>query len=74
VVIEDDGVGVEQSLRNKDTGPADHISRGIEITKGRADVLRNLEISDIRIEGPGPRASAGEPAIRGTRVSVELPA
>ncbi len=74
VVIEDDGVGVEQSLRNKDIGPADHISRGIEITKGRADVLRNLEISDIRIEGPGPRASVGEPAIRGTRVSVELPA
>jgi ligand-binding sensor domain-containing protein/two-component sensor histidine kinase len=74
VVIEDDGVGVEQSLRAKDTGPADHISRGIEITKGRADVLRNLEISDIRIEGPGPRASAGDPALRGTRVSVELPA
>ena len=74
VVIEDDGVGVEQSLRDKDAGPADHISRGIEITKGRADVLRNLDISDIRIEGPGPRASADAPVLRGTRVSVELPA
>ncbi len=74
VIIEDDGVGVEQSLRAKEGTPSDHISRGIEITKGRADVLRKLELSDIRIQGPEPRSVDNDPSLRGTRVSVELPA
>lgn len=76
VNIEDDGVGVEQSLKNKNAGPSDHISRGIEITKGRADVLRNLDISDIRIQGPEPRTAnnASGTTLAGTRVVVELPA
>lgn len=73
VSIEDDGVGVEQSLRTKSSGASDHISRGIEITKGRADVLRNLDISDIRIQGPEPRTTGGQNSSTGTRVVVELP-
>ena len=76
VSIEDDGVGVEHSLKTKGAGPTDHISRGIEITKGRADVLRKLDISDIRIKGPEPRTAgdASGAIIPGTRVVVELPA
>ncbi|MEZ4757900.1 MAG: two-component regulator propeller domain-containing protein [Flavobacteriales bacterium] len=74
VIIEDDGVGLEQSLRRKEGSPSDHISRGIEITKGRADVLRKLDLSDIRIQGPEPRSMDADPSLRGTRVSVELPA
>jgi hypothetical protein len=76
VSIEDDGVGVEHSLKSKGAGSSDHISRGIEITKGRADVLRNLDISDIRIQGPEPRTAtdANDQPVTGTRVVVELPA
>src|SRR5690606_9997966 len=51
VRIEDDGIGVERSMHNKERTDSDHISRGIEITKGRADVLRRLDLTDIRITG-----------------------
>jgi ligand-binding sensor domain-containing protein/two-component sensor histidine kinase len=74
VVIEDDGVGVDRSLGSKKEMPSDHISRGIEITKGRADVLRKLDLSDIRIQGPEQRNDPSSGAVLGTRVSIELPA
>jgi len=51
----------------------DHISRGIEITKGRADVLRKLELTDIRITGPDQWHDPLTGAILGTRVAIELP-
>lgn len=73
VRIEDDGIGLERSMRDKQPGEADHISRGIEITKGRADVLRKLELADILITGPEARSTAGEPFVQGTRVTVDLP-
>lgn len=73
VLIEDDGIGLERSMREKEHGEADHISRGIEITKGRADVLRRLELTDIRITGPEQRPPDGAGLVQGTRVAVELP-
>lgn len=71
--IEDDGIGVDQSLSAKDGMEADHISRGIEITKGRADVLRRLDLVDIRIDGPKERQGAASQRIQGTIVTIELP-
>jgi ligand-binding sensor domain-containing protein/two-component sensor histidine kinase len=72
ITILDDGIGVEESRDRKSGNGSDHISRGIEITKGRADVLRKLDLADIRIAGPeqlhGP---SGEPS--GTLVTIELP-
>lgn len=72
ISILDDGIGVEESRDRKSGTASDHISRGIEITKGRADVLRRLDLADIRITGPeqlhGPE---GQPS--GTRVTIELP-
>jgi ligand-binding sensor domain-containing protein len=61
VRILDDGIGLERSMREKPDRESDHISRGIEITKGRADVLRKLELTDIRIVGPEQRPD-GHPA------------
>ena len=72
VTISDDGVGVEHSRRSKSAG-GDHISRGIEITKGRADVLRRLELTDIRIAGPDQREDPTTGAVLGTQVVIELP-
>jgi ligand-binding sensor domain-containing protein/two-component sensor histidine kinase len=72
VTIADDGVGVEHSRRSKNAG-GDHISRGIEITKGRADVLRRLELTDIRISGPDQREDPSTGAVLGTQVVIELP-
>jgi LytS/YehU family sensor histidine kinase len=74
VVIEDDGVGVDRSLGSKQNAPSDHISRGIEITKGRADVLRKLDLSDIRIQGPDQRNDPVTGTVLGTSVTIDLPA
>lgn len=72
ISITDDGIGVEESLERKNGRGSDHISRGIEITKGRADVLRKLALTDIRINGPEQiRGASGEPS--GTMVTIELP-
>jgi ligand-binding sensor domain-containing protein/two-component sensor histidine kinase len=72
ITIEDDGIGVEESRDRKAGNGSDHISRGIEITKGRADVLRRLDLADIRIEGPEQLNNAqGQPS--GTKVTIELP-
>jgi len=73
VSIEDDGIGLEQSRARKHDSGSDHISRGIEITKGRADVLRRLDITDIRISGPDELLEPGGGRVLGTRVTVELP-
>lgn len=72
ITIQDDGIGVKASQERKNGGDADHISRGIEITKGRADVLRKLALADIRITGPDQlHGEDGEPS--GTLVTIELP-
>lgn len=73
VRIEDDGIGMERSLEAKAHMAADHISRGIEITKGRADVLRKLELTDIRITGPVDRLDQAGNRTKGTQVTIELP-
>ena len=73
VRIEDDGIGLEESQRSKSGAENDHISRGIEITKGRADVLRRLELTDIRIDGPKDRLNGSGQRRQGTLVSIELP-
>jgi signal transduction histidine kinase len=74
VQIEDDGIGVLASLQAKEGEQGDHISRGIEITKGRADVLRKLELTDIRIQGPDQWHDPVTGKVMGTRVRIELPA
>lgn len=74
VRILDNGIGLHSSLSAKENLSGDHISRGIEITKGRADVLRRLEITDIRITGPEDRVDPGSGApIGGTQVIILLP-
>lgn len=71
VRIMDNGIGVQQSMENKSV-PGDHISRGIEITKGRADVLRRLDLNDIRITGPEDIQEPGTGRSLGTQVLVSL--
>ena len=69
--IIDDGIGFDSSMGRKNGEDGDHISRGIEITKGRADILRKLDLADIRIQGP--EQIHGEHGNTGTQVIVTLP-
>lgn len=71
--IEDNGIGLEQSRRSKEGTESDHISRGIEITKGRVDVLRKLALTDIRIQGPEQWHDPLTHRVLGTRVIIDLP-
>jgi len=71
ISILDNGVGIDRSLNDKAEMESDHISRGIEITKGRADVLRKLGLSDIRILGP--EQTMDQEGRTGTRVIIDLP-
>jgi ligand-binding sensor domain-containing protein len=71
ISIIDNGIGIDRSMNEKEGAASDHISRGIEITKGRADILRKLELSDIRIQGP--EQMMGGRGQTGTRVIIELP-
>jgi len=73
VRVVDDGIGMSRSLDAKTSTTGDHISRGIEITKGRADVLRRLELTDIRIKGPEDRVDPESGRSLGTQVLVSLP-
>ena len=72
VRVIDDGIGMSRSLDAKTSTAGDHISRGIEITKGRADVLRRLELTDIRIKGPEDRIDPESGRSVGTQVLVSL--
>lgn len=68
--ISDDGIGIDQSMEGKNGDVTGHISRGIEITKGRADILRRMNLADIRIQGP---EQVGGKHGRGTQVVIDLP-
>ncbi|MBK8340705.1 MAG: histidine kinase [Flavobacteriales bacterium] len=71
ITISDNGMGIDRSRASRNH-ESDHISRGIEIPKGRADVLRKLLVTDIRITGPEQvHGASGE--VAGTRVLIELP-
>jgi LytS/YehU family sensor histidine kinase len=69
--ITDNGVGIDRSINDKAEAESDHISRGIEITKGRAEILRKLGLSDIRILGP--EQTMDREGRTGTRVVIDLP-
>lgn len=49
--IKDNGIGIENSLRNK-TGTDEHISRGMEITTDRIELIRKMTGKNVELIGP----------------------
>jgi sensor histidine kinase YesM len=68
-MIEDNGIGVENSLKAK--GPHQHQSKGLNITSNRIDVLRRLTKKDFIIIGPVQINDENNDAI-GTKVEIIL--
>ncbi len=70
-VITDNGVGIENSLKNK-TGTDSHISKGMEITKSRIDLIKKTTGQTIELRGPYQFVEelTGE---TGTKVRITLP-
>lgn len=70
--IEDNGIGVEASKARKGLREQSHISRGMEITSGRINLLRKLTKSELAVKGPFDVKNDKNEHIS-TRVEIVLP-
>lgn len=71
-VITDNGIGIENSLKNKN-GSEGHISKGMAIASGRIDLIKKMTDQHIELRGPHQiHDDAGLPG--GTKVEIILPA
>lgn len=70
--IEDNGIGIEASMEKKRLSGKVHVSRGMEITSGRINLLRTITNSSLAVKGPFEvKNEKGETT--GTRVEIVLP-
>ena len=69
--ITDNGIGIENSLKNKTTTD-DHISKGMEITQSRIELIKKTTGQTIELHGPY-QIHANEEGEDGTRVRILLP-
>lgn len=71
--IEDDGVGIDNSIQNKTKfeGDEGHISKGMKITSSRITLLQKITEKDISIEGPYQLKN--DKKYPGTKVIIRLP-
>lgn len=70
--IEDNGIGINTSMANKNLDRKDHVSMGMEITEERLNLLRKMTEKDFRIVGPYELKDESG-ATQGTRVEIILP-
>lgn len=71
IEIIDDGIGIRTSLGEKVKKKSDHISKGMDITKARIELFKQIGRNDARIIGPEELNLNGKPT--GTRVELILP-
>jgi ligand-binding sensor domain-containing protein/two-component sensor histidine kinase len=70
LTITDNGIGIEHSLRSKE-GTGSHISKGMEITASRIELLRRMSGMQIELIGPHQMNDPeGNP--EGTRVCIRI--
>jgi ligand-binding sensor domain-containing protein len=70
--IEDNGIGVEASKARKGINGSGHVSRGMEITTGRINLLRAMTNSELAVKGPFDVKNEQNETI-GARVEIVLP-
>jgi len=70
--IEDNGIGIEASMERKRQSGQRHISRGMEITSGRINLLRTMTNSGLAVKGPFDVKNERNETT-GTRVEIVLP-
>jgi len=71
IMIEDDGIGIEQSLAKKGNANSGHQSRGVEITNDRIQLFKKMTSDEFEIIGPYQLEENGE--VLGTRVEIKMP-
>lgn len=70
--IEDNGIGVEASKERKRQSGQRHISRGMEITSGRINLLKTMTNSGLAVKGPFDVKNERNETT-GARVEIVLP-
>ncbi len=71
ILIEDNGIGVKQSLSRKGTESGDHRSQGMEITTKRIELMRKLTNQDMELIGPA-EIIGEDGSINGTYVLLKF--
>ena len=72
ISIEDNGVGFQESLKNKRFNDGDHRSQGMEITSKRIELMQKNSPNDISLIGP-EQITDSNGLINGTRVLIKIP-
>jgi two-component sensor histidine kinase len=70
--IQDNGIGIETSRREKLQSNGNHISKGMSITNGRIDLIRKMTRQNIKLEGPY-EILREDKSVAGTEVKIYLP-
>ena len=71
-VIEDNGIGIDESLKRKKSKEISHDSKGMLITSSRINVLRKITKRNIQIVGPFELQDEQGNGI-GTKVEIMFP-
>jgi sensor histidine kinase YesM len=71
VTIDDNGVGVEASMKNRQQDRGDHQSKGTEITFKRIELLKKLTSQEFELVGP-VQIYHSDRSIKGTRVTLKF--
>ena len=72
ITIEDNGIGVSQSMSRKQVVDGDHKSQGMEITSKRIELIQKISNTDIALEGPSEIVDENG-LIKGTYVLLKIP-
>lgn len=72
ITIEDNGIGIKNSLKKKSKVEGDHISKGMEITSKRIELIQKLVNTGISLHGP-EQINEENGLINGTRVLLKIP-
>lgn len=71
IQIEDNGIGIDASIRSKADYDGDHRSQGMEITTKRIELLKKLTNRSFELNGP-VQLTEKDNSIKGTRVTLKF--
>jgi sensor histidine kinase YesM len=72
IIIDDNGVGIDTSLKNKSSHREAHVSHGMDITLNRVRLYQNMTGLRYEVDGPFERKSKSGDT-EGTRVIIRIP-
>ena len=72
IQIDDNGIGIKNSMLNKKGKPGDHRSQGMEITAKRIDLIKKISNKEFEIIGPF-QIDDNNSDSSGTRVLLKIP-